>query len=156
VTRYRLRRGGSAVGEVIAAKVRSRITGPPGYTYWTARRAVVRYADLQGRVHSMEASRDLPAGHPVPVAYNPARPDRTAEPTMTRELRGTAVCLAVTLGLVLAMLLTLWAAPRAPGRLVDGYPIVLPAGACQCDPYFNEQIPVARKSSTTLTQVIID
>ena len=41
VTRYRLRRGGGAPGQVIGTQVRSGITGAPGYTHWTARHAVV-------------------------------------------------------------------------------------------------------------------
>jgi len=106
VTRYRLRRGGSAVGEVTGTRVRSGLTGPPGYTHWSARHAIVHYVDRNGRARTMEAARDLPVGHQVPLAYNPARPHRAAELTMTRELRGAAVCLAVALGLALAMLLT--------------------------------------------------
>ena len=62
--------------------------------------------DRQGRVHIIETGPDLPVGRPVAVGYNPAHPDRAAEPTMTKELRGAAVCLAAALGLVLAMLLT--------------------------------------------------
>lgn len=54
----------------------------------------------------MEAARDLPLGHQVPLACNPARPQRAAELTRATELRGAAACLAVALGLVLAILLT--------------------------------------------------
>ena len=77
----------------------------PGYTYWTARHALVRYVDRQGRVHTVETAPDLPVGRLVPLAYNPVHPDRAAEPTMTRELRGAAVGLVAALGLVLGMLL---------------------------------------------------
>jgi hypothetical protein len=100
VTRYRLRRGGGAPGQVIGTKVRSGITSAPEYTYWTARHAVVRYVDRAGQAHTMEAARELPLGHQVPLAYNPARPYRATE------LRGAVACLAVALGLVLAILLT--------------------------------------------------
>jgi Protein of unknown function (DUF3592) len=106
VTRYRLRRGGGASGQVIGTKVRSGITSAPGYTYWTARHAVVRYVDRTGQAHTMEAARELPSGHQVPLAYNPARPQRAAELTRATELRGAVACLAVALGLVLAILLT--------------------------------------------------
>lgn len=80
VTRYRLRRGGSAVGQVIGSKVRSGITGAPGYTHWTARHAVVHYVDRHGSAHTTEAARDLPVGHPVRLAYNPARTARPSRP----------------------------------------------------------------------------
>jgi hypothetical protein len=106
VTRYRLRRGGGAAGRVTSTKVRSGITSAPGYTHWTARHAVVRYVDRAGQAHTMEAARELPLGHHVPLAYNPARPQRAAELTRAAELRGAAACLAVALGLVLAILLT--------------------------------------------------
>ena len=51
VTRYRLRRGGSAVGQVIGTKVREGVTGAPGYTHWTARHAVVRYGPAGPGAH---------------------------------------------------------------------------------------------------------
>ena len=54
----------------------------------------------------MEAARDLPLGHQVPLAYNPARPQRAAELTKATELGGAAAFLAVALGLDLAILLT--------------------------------------------------
>ena len=75
VTRYRLLAAGAVLpGQVIGTKVRSGITSAPGYTHWTARHAVVRYVDRTGQAHTMEAARDLPLGHQVPLAYNPARP----------------------------------------------------------------------------------
>ena len=106
VTRRRTARGGSGGGQVIGTRVRHGITGPPGYTYWTSRHALVRYLDGTGQPHVMEARTDYPEGAQVRLVYDPARPDRAAEPTSTGELRGAAICLAVAIGLTAAILLT--------------------------------------------------
>jgi hypothetical protein len=42
VSRYRISHGGRVLGQVVGTKVKRGITGPPSYTFWEARHAIVR------------------------------------------------------------------------------------------------------------------
>ncbi|HEX9063530.1 MAG TPA: DUF3592 domain-containing protein [Streptosporangiaceae bacterium] len=81
VARRRVRQGRQVTGEVVGIKVRQGITGPPSYTFWRARQAVVRYDGPDGRAYTIEAGQDLPLGTAVKVACNPRHPSRAIELT---------------------------------------------------------------------------
>jgi hypothetical protein len=106
VARYRVSRGGRVLGQVVGAKVKRGITGPPSYTFWEARHAIVRYIGQHGQSYTTLAGRDLPVGTQVALVSNPRHPDRAEEQCTDAELHAGAICTAAALGLILVMLVT--------------------------------------------------
>ena len=104
ITRHRVSRGCRTLGVVIDTEVNQGITGPPSYTLWQARHAIVRYTDRNGHDHTATVGPDRPLGAQVPIVYSPRHPARAQVEGSRSELGCGVVCLLITVGLLAVFL----------------------------------------------------
>ena len=103
-TRHRVRHGCRTLGVVIDTEVSKGITGPPSYTLWQARHAVVRYTDRNGQGHTATVGPDRPLGAQFPILYSPRHPARAQVEGTRSELGCGVACLLITVGLLAVFL----------------------------------------------------
>jgi hypothetical protein len=100
-TRHRVRHGCRTLGVVIDTKVNKGMTGPPSYTLWEARHAVVRYSDRNGQDHTATVGPDRPPGVQIPIVYSPRHPARAqVQVEGSRSDLGCAVVCLIILALL--------------------------------------------------------
>jgi hypothetical protein len=95
-SRHRVRHGCRTPGVVIGTQASKGITGPPSYTLWQARHAIVRFTDRNGHDHTATAGPDRPPGAQVPIVYSPRQPARAQVESTRSELGCGVVCLIIT------------------------------------------------------------
>lgn len=103
-TRHRVRHGCRTLGVVIDTKVNKGITGPPSYTLWQARHAIVRYTDRNGHDHTATVGPDRLLGTQLPIVYSPRHPARAQVEGSRSELGCGVACLLITVGLLAVFL----------------------------------------------------
>jgi hypothetical protein len=103
-TRHRVRHGCRTLGVVTDTKVNKGITGPPSYTLWQARHAIVSYTDRNGHDHTATVGPDRPLGAQVPIVYSPRHPARAQVADTRSDLGCGVVCLLITVGLLAVFL----------------------------------------------------
>ncbi len=89
---------------MIDTKVSKGMTGPPSYTLWQARHAIVRFTDRNGHDHTATVGPDRPPGARLPIVYSPRRPARAQVEGVRSELGCGVVCLIITVGLLAVFL----------------------------------------------------
>ena len=104
IIRRRVRHGCRTLGVVIDTQVSKGITGPPSYTLWQARHAVVRYTDRNGHDRTATVGPDRAFGIQVSIVYSPRHPARAQAEGTRSELGCGVVCLLITAGLLAVFL----------------------------------------------------